>query len=244
MEDGDIDVQARWGLGGAVVGAVLVFVAAWLIRGLSWVFGFLVGTFLVGLHGAPSIICSIFGVIFAAILSGGVAILLSAVAVVLIANALTKFFEKIHLAKSGSVGSAVEATVAKAKEPISWFIVLSGVFVVLLESTKELEEDQSSVKLLIYIVLVAIAIFTFCFRRRRVLAYKIVAFVGPGVLLFVCGLLFFRFDAQGHPALSDTAKALGDQVKQLLHEPDKAALFILPMLIGLSSFLSVMEEKA
>ncbi len=80
MANGDGDVQARWGLGGAVVGAVLVFVAAWLIRGLSWVIGFLVGTFLVGLHGAPSIIPSIFGVIFAAILSGGVAILLSAVA--------------------------------------------------------------------------------------------------------------------------------------------------------------------
>ncbi len=244
MANGNRDVQTGWGLGGAVVGAVLVVVAALLIRGLSWVFGFLFGTFLVGLHGAPSIIPTIFGVIFAAILSGGVAILLSAVAVVLIANALTTFFEKIHLAKSGSVGSAVEATVAKAKEPISWFIVLSGVFVVLLESTKELEEDQSSVKLLIYIVLVTIAIFTFCFRRRRVLAYKIVAFVGPAVLLFVSGLLFFQFDAQGHLAFSEAARALGDQVKHLLHEPDKAALFILPMLIGLSSFLSVMEEKA
>jgi hypothetical protein len=218
--------------------------AAWLIRGFSWVFGFLFGTFLVGLHEAPAFIPTICGVIFAAILSGGVAIFLAAVALVFIANALGTFFDKIHLAKPGSVGSAVETTVAKAKEPISWFIILSGVFVVLLESTKELEQDQSGVKLLIYVVLAAIAIFTFCFRRRRVLAYKIVAFVGPAVLLFVCGLLFFRVDPQRHLALSPTAKALGDQVKQLLHEPNKAALFILPMLIGLSSFLSVMEEKA
>lgn len=228
---------------GACAGFAVAIVAALVIWGFEAVGAFLVGGLKKGFEFGYSFIPTVVAAIMTVTVFGGVAMLLGAIAVVVIANVIGKLLENFKLAQPESVGKAIQATVQRAKQPETWYIIFSGVFVALMETTKEFNDAESAVKLLLLIFLLATVVFTYCFtRRKKGRPYLIAAFAAPALFLLMYGWTLFDIDPQHHIVFSESARSLAGVIKKLSSEPDRVLLLILPALIGVSSFLSIMLE--
>lgn len=236
-----MDRNFGWGAAAGAFGlsvvAILIWGAAFLLAllGKAVSLGISVGSWLI-----PTFVASIALIV----LFSGLAILLAAMAVGIVGNLIDKLLERAGLSSNGAAGKAIRAAVETVRKPERWYLWLSAAFVALLETTKELNDEQSSIKVLIYVLLVAVIAFTYFFRQRKNPRFLIAAFAAPALLCLMYGWVLIDFDASRHPVWSHTAVELALRIKEIASTPGKAALLVLPALIAISSFIAVMREKS